>query len=113
MKLEDLNQLTLALYPEEDDTIASPYFLKYFNKNLSYRLSNIESIMKAIIDNRAVGILPKKIMIRNLYLSNNLIKAISISDYQLPIHYYLIQNSNISENQAATKIIELLKKLLD
>lgn len=86
---EDLQQLVLAYYSERMDDVSGKY-RQYFDQKRSFRLSNRESIMQLIVENRAVGIFPDVITRSMYFRQNGLIKALPIADMDMHTFYVML-----------------------
>lgn len=85
----ELSQMILAYYSDQTDSVASNY-KEYFSKERSFRLSNRESIMQLIVEDKAVGIFPDKITRNMFFRKNSFIKAIPIAGVDMKIFYVLL-----------------------
>lgn len=108
--LKDLSSLVLAMYPEQDDTIASPVFSKYFAKEQHFRLSNLGLIMQMITEDRAAGVFPNLMMSNYKYVMDQEVKAMPVCDFVQPLTYYVICRKQELLSEACQKTMELVKE---
>lgn len=87
---EDLSNEALALYPEQDDTIAGPIYSKFFNNGRFYHLSNLSNILQVIESGHAVGIFPKLMIENSPQVKTGQIVALPLCDFKLPLTFYLV-----------------------
>lgn len=108
--LKDLSSLTLAMYPEQDDTIASPVFSQYFAKDRHFRLSNLGLIMDMIADDHAAGVFPNLMMSNYKCVLDKKVKAMPICDFVQPLTYYMICHNKEYLSEACRKTMELAEE---
>lgn len=104
----DLSDESLALYPEQDDTIAGPYYSRFFNNGKFYHLSSLNNILQVIESGRAVGIFPKIMVENSPQARSGHIVALPLCDYQMPLTYYLVTRDGDSHYGAQKKVADTI-----
>ena len=88
--VSELKNLTLALYPEDDDTTAMPMFAQFFSRKRPLRLSNFQHLMTAIADGLAACVFPQKLMRNIPQVASGQVRGVPIADLPLPVEYCLL-----------------------
>ncbi len=104
----DLSDESLALYPEQDDTIAGPYYSRFFNNGKFYHLSSLNNILQVIESGRAVGIFPKIMVENSPQARSGHIVALPLCDYQMPLTYYLVTRDGDPHYGAQKKVADTI-----
>ena len=103
LKTEDLASLSLALYPEQDDTISSPVFSRFFKNGRFYRFSGLTNILQVIQEGKAVGIFPRLMVQNSPQAKSGSILALPLCDFQVPLTFYLVTRDRESLSSACEK----------
>lgn len=109
--LADCSSLNLAMYPERDDPISAPLFKKYFTDGSHFHLSNLQNILQVVADNKAVAIMPYKIISKNPYVLNGQIALLEIIDYPQPLNYYIAYRKDNLKSDTYKHVIRLTKQV--
>lgn len=108
LSTNDLAGEALALYPEQDDTIAGPYYTKFFEKGKLYHLSSLNNILQVIQSGKAVGIFPKIMVENSPQAKSGHIVALPLCDYQMPLTYYLVTRTGEHQFGLQKKVIDTI-----
>lgn len=105
---KDLSNESLALYPEQDDTIAGPYYSNFFNNGKLYHLSSLNNILQVIESGKAVGIFPKIMVENSPQAKSGHIVALPLCDYQMPLTYYLVTRTGDHQFGTQKEVIDTI-----
>lgn len=105
---EDLAGESLALYPEQDDTIAGPIYSKFFTNGHFYHLSSLINILQVIERGKAVGIFPKLMVENSPQARSGHILALPLCDFPLPLTFYLVTRDDRHQPSIQKKVTDII-----
>lgn len=113
---DDLSQLTLATYPNKEYHCAYQEVYNLFNSEKSYLIMHQDSIFNLIsVRSEVATIYPKIISENNMYCKQNIIKALPLAGYELPVINFILHRTlnhcTLAERLIIDKIKEGFSKL--
>lgn len=110
LTVEDLKELTYACYSRNSDAITEQY-KKYFEEDYCYALNNYYNILEVVAEDKAVTILPPKILQENIFLKKNIVISKPIQGIATQVVYVLLYPSDDSAlTKCENKIVKMIKE---
>ncbi|MCQ4864395.1 LysR family transcriptional regulator [Pseudoflavonifractor phocaeensis] len=107
----DLEDLPLAMLPKPYETVSQAYFKPFFPREYPCYLTDRNSIMQLVAENKAAAVFPALSMQNSYFLKEGLVRPMLLRDFTLPIRFYLLSPARAGLSRTEEAIVDMIREM--